>query len=387
MPVAETVALNVRLNSDGTGLVVDDLGEVARAFEQLGGKIDKADDRQQKSRKTTADLTQAMGGLRTVVSAAASAFAALGVGLTIDKFIDVAIQTSRMEASLKTFTGSAQSARDAFDQLQDFASRTPFALEQSVEAFIRMKSLGLDPTEDALMSFANVAAATGKDLIQFVEAVADAATNEFERLKEFGIKARQETDAVVFTVQGAEFEVEKSAKAITAFLQQVGETTFAGAAQDQMDSLVGAFSQLEDSVTNHIHRGRQRGAFDALKVAVQELTGVFETTEEQVSSLANAIDVAAIAGVESLALMSTAAASFFNPLTGAALLWAQLGEEVESTAERTHRLKEEAKELAEAYQDIDLDQARDQYQVLEQQLQATAIAIADARERLKDLKD
>ena len=34
----------------------------------------------------------------------------------------------------------------------------------------------------------------GKDLSQMIEAVADATTGEFERLKEFGIKAGKEGD-------------------------------------------------------------------------------------------------------------------------------------------------------------------------------------------------
>ena len=40
----------------------------------------------------------------------------------------------------------------------------------------------------------NTASAMGKIVEQFVEAVADASTGEFERLKEFGIKASSEGD-------------------------------------------------------------------------------------------------------------------------------------------------------------------------------------------------
>jgi hypothetical protein len=36
----------------------------------------------------------------------------------------------------------------------------------------------------------------GKDMMQMIEAVADASTGEFERLKEFGIKASKQGDQV-----------------------------------------------------------------------------------------------------------------------------------------------------------------------------------------------
>jgi hypothetical protein len=73
--------------------------------------------------------------------------------------------------------------------LTEFASTTPFQLDTVVESFIKMQALGLNPTEDALRSFGNTSAAMGKDLMQFIEAVADASVGEFERLKEFGVKS------------------------------------------------------------------------------------------------------------------------------------------------------------------------------------------------------
>ena len=53
-----------------------------------------------------------------------------------------------------------------------------------------------------------------------VEALADAATGEMERLKQFGITARQEGDKVAFTFQGVTTEVERNADAITEYLQR-----------------------------------------------------------------------------------------------------------------------------------------------------------------------
>ena len=81
-----------------------------------------------------------------------------------------------------------------------------------------MKSLGLVPTESALKSFGNTSAAMGKDLTQMIEAVADATTGEFERLKEFGIKAKQNGDEVSLTFQGVTTTIGNNAQEITRYL-------------------------------------------------------------------------------------------------------------------------------------------------------------------------
>ena len=51
------------------------------------------------------------------------------------------------------------------------------------------------------------------------EAVADAAVGEFERLKEFGIKAKSEGDKVTFLFKGVSTTVGKNAAEIETFLQ------------------------------------------------------------------------------------------------------------------------------------------------------------------------
>lgn len=101
-----------------------------------------------------------------------------------------------LNAQLITATGSAGNAAAAMKQLQEFAKTTPYGLNQAVEGFAKLKNLGLTASVENLKSFGNTAAAMGKDLMQLIEAVADASTFEFERLKEFGIKASQEKDFI-----------------------------------------------------------------------------------------------------------------------------------------------------------------------------------------------
>jgi phage-related minor tail protein len=129
-------------------------------------------------------------------------------------------------ASLETVTGSVEAAGAAFEQVEKFAATTPFPLEESLRAFIKLKALGLDPSEEALRSYGNTSLAMGKKLNDMIEAVADATTGEFERLKEFGIKANSQGDSVAFTFRGITTVVRKNAQEIEAYLRGIGDTDF-----------------------------------------------------------------------------------------------------------------------------------------------------------------
>jgi hypothetical protein len=180
--------------------------------------------------------------------AAIIAGVALAIGAVASKAIDAAAKVEIWKANLFTVTGSAQKAEESYAALVNFAAKTPFDLGQAVEGFTKLRTLGLQATEGALTSFGNTAAAMGKPLNQMIEAVADAATGEFERLKEFGIKSKQEGDKVKFTFGGVTTSVGKDAASIQKYLENLGNTKFGGAMARQMDTIKGAMSNVEDAV-------------------------------------------------------------------------------------------------------------------------------------------
>lgn len=184
--------------------------------------------------KSFAGIAVAVGGLVSATSA-------------LQKLITVSREFDVLNAGLITATGSAEKASKAFKAIQDFATTTPYSLAQATKAFTQLVNLGLTPSEAALTSYGNTAAAMGKDLSQMVEAVADATVGEFERLKEFGIKARSEGDNVSFTFRGMTTTVKKSADEIEGYLMRLGKNQFAGAMANRMQTLDGAISNLSDS--------------------------------------------------------------------------------------------------------------------------------------------
>ena len=221
-----------------------------------------------KTQRVFRGVTRGLGRVSKAANSTQFALASLAGAAGMGSFVKSTIETNRsfqsLEASLKTFLGSAEKASGAFNVLQEFAAQTPFSLQEVVGGFNRLISVGLNPSITALEAFGNIASGTGKTLEQFVEAAADAAVGEFERLKEFGIKARTEGNKVVFTFKGVETEIRKDAEAIESYLVNLGQTDFAGAIAEQSKTLNGAFSNLNDSIQAFQKQIGEGGLNDAL---------------------------------------------------------------------------------------------------------------------------
>ena len=69
----------------------------------------------------------------------------------------------------------------------------------------------------------DLASSTGKDFDQLAEAIIDAQTGEFERLKEFGIRASKQGDEVKFTFKEVETQVDFTADSIRDYVLSLGD--------------------------------------------------------------------------------------------------------------------------------------------------------------------
>lgn len=237
-------------------------------------------------------LSSAGGGAERATSGLAGAFtkligpltAAVSIMGTLNKLVSVQREFDVLNAGLITATGSAENAALAFEALEEFAAATPYGLQQAVDGFTKLVNLGLEPSERALMSYGNTAAAMGKDMMQMVEAVADASTFEFERLKEFGIKASQEGDKVKFTFRGTTTEVKKNAQEIEEYLLKLGEVEFAGAMENRAKTLDGAIAELGDTWDGLFRAINERGVGEAMEKAVRMAIGALEELTAMVES-------------------------------------------------------------------------------------------------------
>jgi hypothetical protein len=202
-------------------------------------------------------------------AAIGAALAAIGVKRLVDEMVKVQRETDVLTSALETAAGGAEAAGREFERLKRFAAETPYSLKQSVDGFVKLVNMGLDPSERAMRSFGNTASAMGKDLMQMVEAVADASTGQFERLLEFGIKSKDEGSKVALTFRGVKTEVAKNAQAITEYLIKLGETNFATAMSARMVKLDGDISNLADTWTSLVRTVSQAGAGEAIAKGVR----------------------------------------------------------------------------------------------------------------------
>lgn len=149
---------------------------------------------------------------------------------------------------LENSLGSKDAARRAMAQLQEFAAQTPFALSELTESYVKYVNRGIIPTMDEMRKLGDLASSQGKSFNQLTEAVLDATTGEFERLKEFGIRASKNGDMVALSFKGITQEVEFTEEAIQNAVLGFGDLEgVMGGMAKQSETLGGKISNLGDA--------------------------------------------------------------------------------------------------------------------------------------------
>ena len=281
-----------------------DLDRAVADLVRLNKQIDRTGDEAAQTGRQTREMAGGMERMRSAADRARRSMSGLFAGLSAGALIAQIVQVNRrfqdLEAGLETATGSAAAAAAAMAELRVFARETPFELAEVATAFIRLKNLGLDASAKSLRAFGDVAASIpNKSLIDFIEAVADAAVGEFERLKEFGIRARQQGDKVSFTFRGVTRTVGKNAREIQDYLRQMAETNFAGAMIRRMESIGGATSNLKDAFDDLFVAIGEAGVNDAVIAALRGLGAAVSTVGDNLGAIGDAALVAgaAIGGI------------------------------------------------------------------------------------------
>lgn len=186
----------------------------------------------------------------------------------------------KLQTTLTTIEGSSEKAKAALDWVQSFAATTPYELNEVSQAFVRMRAYGLDPMSGQLETIGNAASAMGKGLMQGVEAVADAAQGENERLKEFGIRAKVEGDKITYSWQQNGKEMSKTVKKngveIVAALSEIFGR-FDGAMDDQSKTWEGMTSNMSDMWTGFLKKIADAGYYEDIK---RRLRGVLDQLNE-----------------------------------------------------------------------------------------------------------
>lgn len=281
--MADLKQISLKIALEGAGDVVSGLDRVKGKAGEVSTGIGRM---AESARQTEGRMGSSFSAMETAAKSLVAAFG--GLKLAQD-FLDVNKRFDALNASLITVTGSSAAAGLAFESLQKFATETPYHLDEVVQSFIKMKALGLDASEAALKSYGNTASAMGKSLDQMIEAVADAATGEFERLKEFGIKARQNGDQVTLTFRGVATTIGNNAADIEEYLRRIGEIEFAGGMSRQMNTLGGRISNLSDAWDSLMRTFGDVGGNSIAISAVVKLTGKIQDLDNAIKFLSGSL--------------------------------------------------------------------------------------------------
>lgn len=297
---------------------VAELDALERELDQVEKELDQAT----AASKEFSETGKGIDGVRAQVSKLNSAWRSFLAVFGVSSLAAIgvaALKTSgdfeQLKVRLETLTGSAEGAERAFSLITRFAAKTPFQVNEITESFARLKAQGVDPTEASLRSIGDTAAANGKNILQYTEALLDAQTFQFERLKEFGITASAEGDRVAFTFKGVTTEVGKGAEEIRNYLLSIGDTDFAGAMERQSKTLLGAFSNLQDSLALLSNSFGESGLAGEVGILARKMGEAADSTGKAGSAVTT-IGKAIAFVVGSLAPLGDFINSFFRGVVG-----------------------------------------------------------------------
>ena len=171
------------------------------------------------------------------------------------------MQFENLKTTLSNALGGAAEGAAAMQIIRETANEVKLSIDEVGNGFNKLINRGLKPTKEEFIQLTDVAKSQGKEVDQYVEAVLDAMTGENERLKEFGVKAKDAGDKVIFTFKGVSTEVKKNEQDIYNYLVALGKVPgVAGMSAKAADTFSGKLANIQSKI-------------DGIKLAIFERIG------------------------------------------------------------------------------------------------------------------
>lgn len=175
-------------------------------FTELNKKVRSAEKRVGEFQRYVGEYPKILDSITGKLATAFSVGAIINFG---QKILETRAEFQKFEAVLTNTLGSNSAAQGVLTRIQDLASKTPFSVKELTESFVKLANRGFKPTNEELIKLGDLASSQGKSFEQLTEALLDAQSGEFERLKEFGIRAKTVGDNVTLAFKGQEVTVNK----------------------------------------------------------------------------------------------------------------------------------------------------------------------------------
>jgi tape measure domain-containing protein len=290
-----------------------------RSIERIGG-----DSLMRQAERVNAGARLMGAGLTDVGNAAlrgGAVVAAYGAGMTAlaASFVRPAAQFEQFNVQLTTLEGSAEGAEKAMAWIETFATKTPLSVEETVQAYARLRAFGLDPTTGSLQAMVDTMAATGggaEKLDGLTLALGQAWTKgklqgeEAMQMLERGVPV---WDLLAEAMGKSAAEVQKLSEQgklgkeeITLLMDALGSKYF-GASERASETWNGIISNLRDQWTRFQRMVMNSGLFVWMKGQLQQLLDTLNrmAANGQLQAWADAVGhqmMAVLQGIRDLAV-------------------------------------------------------------------------------------
>ena len=212
----------------------------------------------------------------------------------------------QLRLRLEVFAGSAGAGAARFAELQDYAARTPFALQAVVDAFLRLEATNFAPNIDQFRALGDIAAASGRSINELADAIAGVGRGEHDPIEGFGFEVRREADQVRIAFKDTVRVVDTTRSAILAAFVDIARSNqaFVGATDKLANSLTGALSNLSDSVAQLQDRIGRAG----LNAAINEVSRGLAEAATTAGGLADVVGAMAGGAVRTASALAPVAA-------------------------------------------------------------------------------
>lgn len=207
-----------------------------------------------------------------------------GAVKAFEKLYEVSKEFQVLEAQIRTAIGTTEHAHEAFLALQELAGQTPFTLREVTSAFTDLVNKGLDPSEKALRSYGNIAAAMNLSLETVTGSIIAASSGMYRGLLAIGIKVKEVNDGLVLTYHGTSTKIRKDSADIESYVQSLGNTHFLNAMTERAGTLEGATVRLHKAWDELFISISERGAGNAIKESIILATEALDNLTAAVAS-------------------------------------------------------------------------------------------------------
>lgn len=282
-----------------------DASHLNRTLTQVNRSMRTLDRNGKGARRALTQVEGAANRVSTALKIAGAAFIGFAATAGIRGIIQATTTFEGFRAQLTAYLGSQERANYELGRMEELAKGLPQTLQDLTNGFVVLNRYGISTANESMTAFANIASANNKTMSQLAEALGDALTGEYERLKEFGVKVRTENGKQMVMLGDQVLGVANSGQELIALIQDLGQEggKYFGAAEKQATTLTGALSRLSDSITRAQRNIGDAGFGAAVSQLADRISQALDQNTQLTESISRGLTIATLVASDALFLL------------------------------------------------------------------------------------